>query len=386
MLSERRLGTGGDQVSKDPQNTSGSSPIYDMIGAGLIGIFGYKAYKAGMLKDIVEPFLNTATKIASEGGGQASITMKTVKEWSKLKYLTPEQLSISRTQKYSAPKYSIFRERDTSIAYDILHDFRNSFNNGRFDMFNIRRIMNATKDDMNLLARMSKENNKKVEILKKDYTNTDLYWRLKDMNTAVKINEHYGDSASNMLIRSKAMEELVNTMTLTKEQAEQELLESGYRKLVLGDILERKGHELILKDGSPINLNSKFNEDYMSLVESINRTFSDPRNRYNGKAVLKEDWKNIFVDSSIRINEKGDIIDYRMASDALNDFKRSLATDFKLPVVGFNPFKMIGWDKKGRQKPFIGMISPDQLMPSLTGYVPSIPTYQQISTMKTPGI
>lgn len=82
---------------------------------------------------------------------------------------------------------------------------------------------------------------------------------------------------------------------------------------------------------------------------------------------MSGDWKDIVVDSGIRIDEKGGIVDYRMSRDNFMGFFNSLANDFKLPVVGFNPFKsLFGMDKWGRREPFIGLISNQQFDSNLT--------------------
>lgn len=82
-------------------------------------------------------------------------------------------------------------------------------------------------------------------------------------------------------------------------------------------------------------------------------------------------WKDITLDSDIRVNEAGNYIDYRMTWKQADAFINSLSHDFGLPVVGFNPlrtiFSMTGFDEYFAKKPFIGALRHTQFDPSLTG-------------------
>ena len=106
------------QTYQDYQNTSNNDTLYNTIGLGLAGIFGYKLYKTGALRGIAGPMLELANTIAREGSDKAGMAMQTVKQWTKLKHMSSSQLAVN-PQKWNASKYSIFRDRDSSFAYDV---------------------------------------------------------------------------------------------------------------------------------------------------------------------------------------------------------------------------------------------------------------------------
>ena len=368
MLLENRLITNSrtDQVSKDPRDTSNNDILYNNIALGLSGIFTYALFKKGALKDIAKPLFELAHKTAGEGINQAGTVMDTVKQWTKLKHLTSAQLEISN-QKFSAATNSIFRDRDTSLLYDIFSDFNEGIKTGNYDFYNINKLVRGTVNDLNVLTDMIKDAELQLPNAKLDYSNTYLYNRLSNFKEFTKTAERFMPKEQ-ALYRNKFMQEFVSTMTLTQEQMEQELLESGYRKITLGDILELDDNRVLqLKEGSSLALDHPLKNRFTSLLEEINSVFGDGYNRYNGTSILAGDWKNIIIDPGLRMDIDGNIIDYRMTKDTMTKFLRSLANDFKIPLVQFNPAKVFGLDKIGRKTPLGGFITSEQYMPSITG-------------------
>ena len=173
------------------------------------------------------------------------------------------------------------------------------------------------------------------------------------------------------------MQELVETMTLTPEQAAQELRESGYRKATLkdfGKVIHEDGiDKFVINPDAKFDLDYSMNDEGESLVDRINKVLRNNDNKYIGSdgkstSLAKNDWQDLIIDSAIRVDSAGNVIDYRMTKEAIIGFKRSVANDFRLPVVQFNPFKSLrGWDKAGRKIPMAGYLFHNQYMPSITG-------------------
>ena len=380
MLSENRLEKRtigvSSQTTKDYQDTSDNDTLYNTISLGLSIAIGIKLYKSGALKDIAKPMFEIADKMAKEGTDKASVIMSTVKEWSNMKHLTPGQLKFSN-QRWNAASDSIFRNRDTSFAYDLFEDLKD-ISSGDFRFKNMRNLIQGTTRDINILQDMIKARQTELPNKRKNVVNTDLYEKLKNLDNFITTIAHEeNDSNITRAYRRKYMQELVETMTLTPEQAAQELRESGYRKATLkdfGHIVRENGiDKFVMNEDAKFDLDYSINDEGKSLVDKINDILKNYDNKYIGRdgkstSLAKSDWQDLIIDSAIRVDEMGNVIDYRMTKEAIIGFKRSIANDFKLPVVKFNPFKSLrGWDKAGRKIPMAGYISYRQYMPSITG-------------------
>lgn len=373
-LKKRRIGT-DSQTYKDYQDTSDNDTLYNTIGYGLAALAGYKLYKGGFLKDIAKPLLELADTVAREGTDKAGTVMHTIKQWSNLKHLTPEQLRMSQIQKFNAPVTSLFRSRDTSLAYDIFDDFTNLSSSRVSNFHNVRQLMEGTKQDLRLLRQMIEDNQKGLAKARTNYLNTELHYRINEMTTLEMTANQFGSRADQIAYTRQAMDEFMKFMSLSPEKAAQELRESGYKKLTLGDVAnlvkEDGAFKLVAKPGAEIDLSSKTNEQYKSLLENATDFFNSSNHRYGEKyrrAFASDDWKRIIIDPNMRIDEAGHIIDYRMTRDNAVGFAHSLANDFKLPLVQFNPFKtLLGFDKIGRRKPLMGLIRGTQYDPNITG-------------------
>ena len=371
-LEKRRIGV-DSQTYRDYQDTSDNDTLYNTIGYGLAAIAGYKLYKTGALKEIMKPLLELADNVAREGGDRAANVMHTIKQWSNLKHLTPEQLRISRIQNKNPPTKSIFRNRDTSLFYDAFEDITNLSGSRITNFQNLRTLMEGSVQDMRLLQEMIEENQKGLKKIRTNYLNTELHYRINEIINFEKTTAQFAES-DQVKFNRQAMEEFMKYMTLTSEKAAQELKESGYKKLTLGDVTElvtENGvRKLVKKQGIEIDLDSRTNEKYESLLETVNDFFNDSFHRYgktNQRAFAQNDWKNIIIDPNMRISETGHIIDYRMTRDNIVGFTHSLANDFKLPLVQFNPFKtLFAFDKFGRKKPLVGLISHEQYDANIT--------------------
>lgn len=370
-LERKTLYRDNSQVTEDYQNTSRDDVFYNTITIGLAALTGYGLLKTGALRPITKPLLEVADKVARDGSDKAGITMKTIKQWANLKSLSPSQLNTSKTQSYSPPKRSIFRTRDTSLFYDLFEDVNNLSSSKLTSFSNIRNIINDTTKDVRLLNQMIEENQKGIDKQRNNYTNTKFYNRVKEYKNMRADLFHNGSHLEALFFSDKSMQELINDLTLSPEKVAKEFRETGYKTLTFGDIFEvindENGHALTAKKDIKINLNEFVNEDGTSLQDMANEFFKT--NKFDGnKSVLSSNaWKNMIIDSGLRIDKTGNIIDYRMSRDNTVWFLNSLATDFGLPLVKFSPAQILGFDKIGKHSPLMGVLAPTQYAPSLTG-------------------
>lgn len=379
MLSENRLEkrTIGvpNQTTKDYQDTSNNDTLYNVIGLGLSLAIGHKLYKSGALKNIAKPMLEIADTLAKEGTDKASVVMSTVKEWANMKHLNTTQRQFVN-QRWNPAQNSIFRHRDSSFLYDLSEDLQD-LASGNFRFKNMRQLIQGSTEDINILQDMIKARQKELPTRRKSTINTDLYDKLRNLDNFTTTITHEDDINTARAYRSKYMQELIKEFTLTPEQAAQELRESGYRKATLkdfGKVIHEDGvDKFVVNPDAKFDLSYSINNKGESLVDRINDILRNHDNKYIGSdgkstSLAKNDWQDLIIDSSIRIDEAGNVIDYRMSKEAGIGFMRSVANDFKLPVVQFNPFKsLLGWDKVGRKIPMAGYLSHTQYMPSITG-------------------
>ena len=93
--------------------------------------------------------------------------------------------------------------------------------------------------------------------MRSNYFSTDLHFRIKEMEIFEKTAEQNAID-QHVILRKQAIESFMKDMTLTSEQAAQQLKESGYRNLTLGDVTELVKDNglryLVNKDGSEIDL------------------------------------------------------------------------------------------------------------------------------------
>ena len=351
--------------------------LHNLITAGVVGILGYTAYKRGYLKPIIKPILEVADNVSRNGTENMGAIFGAIRDWTKLRNLTPAQMALQRHRTWSAPENSIFRRenRDGMFLSDALKELRISFETGQMDFYNMRKVIRDSKDDLNILRDMIShrlENNPNV---RRNYADTEL-------SNALRQFKQFAEQADNTLrgvrrgsysFREAYFDELINAMSLDTDKGLADLQRTGYRTLTLGDVLEfdKESKKLVIKSSmkNKVNLDMKDFETGKSFLDNINDIFSDPTTNVTSKGkVLKNNlWENMIVDPSIRIDEVGNIIDYRMVKDQRNSFIRSLSNDFRIPLTKFNPFRMLGGGQVGQQKIFGGLIAPGQYAPTLTG-------------------
>ncbi len=380
-LQRRRLrNPKDDSTIPDPQDSSDSSILVNTIKLGMIGLLGKKAYDSGILKDLVAPMLELGDRFARENANKAGEVMHTIREWSNLKHLSLDEIERGVQNGINPPKQSLFRERDTSALYDLFKDIGDLSTVRLANFTRVRRIMEHSRRDLELLTRMVRDNLEKLSRRERNYYDTDLYRDMQDVWEFERvINEK--SQLQMVSLNPKAMEVFLKRRVLTPEQAEEQLRTTGYRQVTLGDVVELvqtdpDNQEFQVKPGAPIDLGSYFSKNGANFLNSMRYFFSNPLHAVpqSGRRISPLSsgiWKDITLDSDIRINEAGNYIDYRMSTKHAQAFIDSIAHDFGLPVVGFNPlrtvFSMTGLDEAFMKQPFLGAISPYQYDPSITG-------------------
>lgn len=376
-LESRRLGGGNSQVNEDRRNSSNNDTLSRVLGIGLSLFFTKKLYDTGALQPLVKPIMEVADSIAKEGGERASVTMGAIREWSNLKHLTTAQRQFSN-QTFNAAANSIFRggKAGQGVLGQLADDL-SSASSGNKGFVNMKNLIMGTQEDLNTLKQMIRERTQQIPIKRANMLNTDLGYYLNDFSSFIRTVERENGENTARTMRGQYMREFVDFMTLSPKDAKKQLKRNGYRNLTLGDIAEiytdNGRYKFRVRDGIDFSLNGKDPKSGRSLEDDLNALLANVNNKYrtpDGRvtSIGRGDWKNLMIDKSIRIDDAGNIIDYRMTQDAWLSFQHSLANDFRLPLVSFNPFKtLMHLEQKGRRPIFSGYLAHTQYMPSITG-------------------
>lgn len=356
-----------DQTEYDDLSASGENTLYKTIGIGLAALAGYGAWKSGLLKMPAKLLQEVAGQAAADGFNQSAATMHGIKRWTNLRHYTPQQAKILNAA-YNAPEFSLFRldrTKGTDASF-----WKSSFNAVKGVMegdtaatWQFRRFIQGTVDDVNILKKIIAEETANVPKRKMSYKDTQLYKRFRGLGDFAEVVSREHGGVAEQTYRSKYVEELIKSSSVTEEMKKEQLKRSGYRTATLGDFLEynKTTHAFEHKEGMEAYLDDDF-------LDELTKFAKNHKNRIEGKSIIDDSqWKNLKIDDALRIGETGNVLDYRMARRNRQAFQRSLANDFKLPGAGFNPFKTIlGWDKVGIEEEFAGYIYGNQISPGLT--------------------
>ena len=378
-----------EQTIEDKQNSNSNDILGRTIAIGLTLAGGAALYRSGMLSPIAHGLKEFGANVASFSSNSYKTT-KTIKNWAN-----------NKTQDFLRPTHSLLNSKKTSsLGYDLWQDLQQSFNNGEIHTSNIRRIINDTADDINILNNMiqreqkgysqldvdairkevlktmdgspeeaiQEEINKRIadleekskKIIKLKNSNIQNISLLKDARAIKDISDmmdRQNLTVAGNLVESDLIKDFIKNNTLTEEMARKQLKETRFKSLTLGDIFESydlKEKQLVFKEGFSketllskynINLDEPVGPNKTSILDSLNSLLSDNRFRYaptEGKVpkaigIYDDVWKNLVLDPGLNIDKSDKIINYMMGKDALSFFVNSLRQDFGLPMLKFNP-------------------------------------------------
>jgi len=379
------------QTVKDKQNTNKNSTLENAIIAGLVIGGGYGLYRSGVLRTVFGSLKEAGAAFAEMSSNEGYRRSKVMKDW-----------ALGNTKEFLRPDHSLFNSKKvSSLGYDLWQDLKESFARKELYTTNIRRVINDTVTDVNILTQMLQKETKgysqaqiinirktieeslagqghsqneidkivkeRIQELQKTgerYIKTrntslrksDIVQSILTMNNITQdISNNKLGSAGNKA-SANLMKDFVESLSLSDETAQAQLKRTNYRALLLGDIFEtfdKQKHELVFKEGLNekilfdkynLNINETIGQNGKTIKSTIEEFLSDARHKYaDGNRIgtlgnFDDVWKRFIIDKSININEQQDkIINYMMGKDALSFFSDSLRKDFGLPVLGFNP-------------------------------------------------
>jgi endonuclease YncB( thermonuclease family) len=350
-----------DQYDEDKQDTFGDNTLYKAIGIGLMIGAGVALYKRGTLKPIVQPLMEATHGLAESSSGQFIAKYGAIREWANLELAKPTN-AVKNTNKYTTFKNSIFRTDSESNPYKMLQVLKETWENKDFSSFKsgkARSIINDTSEDLKDLVKRINQHTKNLSERTRSLHDTDILRHMNEINEAVTMSAH-NTGKGTIGLRSEFAREFYRMHKVDEKKAAQQLKESGFRSLILGDIFEEVRDEngnisFKAKEGAEKFLNI-FGDDKSSqsfadeIYKNLTKNGGNLKFVEDGqvKAMFGKNpnegfWKDLVIDDRIMTNgltgDKMQIINSMASREGISMVWDSLKNDFKLPIVGFNPIK-----------------------------------------------
>lgn len=349
-----------ETLEKGYYDRSGMSTGTFITGAAVI-LGSVAGYRSGLFKGGIKHIMQEA----SEHRPLASEMFNDIRKWTK--------------SDADAPTKSLFR-------MGFKGTFKDFYKNASLE--NVKDVLVATREDMDgakrrfgrTLDRLTEDADRYV--VKNSTHNTGLLQDIKSVDEAVGFySDQYADSKK--ALKSKGYSELLLSKVQTKDMADQGLKRKGYRNVDIDDLFDVE-----IDDNNRVHLVGKTKYNFANKEKLENKSAINKLEDMLNYSVVGEDgittldknknplrlhqkynktFKNMVVDKSLFIDAQNNIIDLRNQNKSFQEFTRNLATDWSIPIVGFNPLRMFGVDKLGKQKAFMGSISEHNVAPFLTG-------------------
>lgn len=354
MKQEKLERKNNNLYREDDTIDKNDNPLYMLLKASALIAGGTMAYKRGFFKKPLQNIIKYAGQFG-ESDFNISTTVKTFNKWAN---------STALDNSYNN---SIFRN---GLKFDSI---KSSVKDG-----NISKIIKDTSNDVNELFKRNKAAIKNFKdnraINSRFYYESELISNLTEIN---KISSQYKKYENGSAMSRKAKEmmtkDLAKNLGIDEEIAKNQIKRTGHRNLTLGDIYDtvrdKKTGKISLINK---NTNFMFDESSTSLIEDFLRTTTTVYKDKNGKSMVgtlinSDNWKSFRVDNGIFIDELGNISDLRYASRNTSEFIRTLANDYQIPLLSFNPLRFFGLDKFGIKKNRYGIIHQTTIQNVLTG-------------------
>lgn len=349
------------QINRDsglmPDDTVGmereESPLKKWAIAGAIAAGGIAAYKSGLLKNGIKQIVELADNykpFINEGRIAA-------KQWSK-KADWVEDVTQN-------PTLSLVRKG--ALKPSNLKDM----------IKNPRHLQNSIEDtitDLKMLSsKVQERTDRVIQAKKANLYDTDFVTNMRDIAYSTRVDLTLADRVNDAdKVREVMIDKLVQMSRQTTDQAKKKLKRTGYRNATLGDLLD--------VDAVTGEVNVKlahFNrfeiDSADSMTHQTQKIFQDFMNSKvevgaNRFRRMKETdlWKDIQIDRNIFIDETGRIADVRGASKEMNGFIDSIAQNFQVPVIGFNPLRLFGIDARHYTQDKFGILHNTTINPLVT--------------------
>ena len=351
MKSEERYlhdDTVGMEVEDSPWNT--------IIAAAAITAGGVLAYKSGLLQKGMSKLIATA----GTASGKSGAMMKAFRNWTKDGDLTKKYTnSLIRNSKLLDDDALLSKKGIQGLS---------AFAKKMWNSDTRQQIIRETREDLgSLTEEMAKQaknaDNYKTGRAKNRITDTELYRlhnRVKENSEAfgAYVSKEAGEAAS-----KQGYKDLQQKMVQDAKDAAKQKKRTGYRALTIEDVVKIDANEGFVQ---PLIESDVFSDDMIKHIQELSQqTFVDSDGKVK-KLIESNNFGKLKIDSSIFINDKGQISDVRRMKNTFKDMVGYLATDFQVPVIGINPLRMFGLDNLHRSIDDFGVFLPGTTQSALT--------------------
>lgn len=326
-----------------------------LVGAGILAA-GYAAFKSGYARKNVSSFLKKSSRTNTSGIGN----VRAFRAW--VNNVDAPANSLVRNKPKIIPKGSYNKLKTAGGRKELYSDIKDNIKQALG-----KEALNTTADDIGGFVDVLNVKLSKLDGAK----DTDIYRQMEEIKQACKELKKRGTPDDKIkVIKAKMIEDLVKKNVVNESKKNQQLLQTGHRSITIGDLfdieVDDKGvKQLKVKGNSEVSKKSTtLTNELKKKIES--RGFTSVRKMMNN-----DNFKNLRIDPAIMTDGK-DLVDLRYVRNILFDLSESAAKDFKIPIIGINPFSLLGVHEIGRPKPTFATIKKGSIQSSLTGHTRGI--------------
>lgn len=188
------------------------------------------------------------------------------------------------------------------------------------------------------------------------------------LNTIEKLTDQItGEYAENgqKIAKDTMYKRLIKSMSLTEKQAEVQGKRHGYVSATIEDLFH------VVEDKDASNGFRIFNKDNGVHIDdaTTSRVKAFMIAPLKGEKNLYESgkYKNLIIDHNIVIEANGKrTLDMRNANGTLKSFVQALAKDYQIPIIKFNPLRMLGLDNIANTENEFAIFHKGTVQPAIT--------------------
>lgn len=340
-------------------NTVGMKYSQDMHGEVLMGaaavMVGAVAYRTGVAKHGVSKFIKLASKTSNKNLASA----KAFRKWINGSGGKGTKGSLLRDGEGFRLKASDFKRLSTAgKRRELFQEMKASFKN-----LGSEKRINATRTDFEGLEESILNQADRLDGLQ-DTELSRAILDIKRVSEKLAKDTKLNDAQRNA-VRNRMYEDLVTRNRLTDKQKALDMKRKNFTSLTVGDMFDVqtvKGRQELRYKGT----GKQFSADAEILKRQLNKSYYTG---VDGKAVPLASHKDILslkIDNSLMTNGS-EISDLRYFKNTARFVAETLSQDFKIPVIGINPFAILGGDRFSKRAPKFALLSKGTRQSGITG-------------------
>ena len=325
------------------------------IGA-LAVIGGAVAYKSGLARRGVKKFIRKASRTNNKG----LAGVRAFKTWAN----NPDRNKGSLFSSEGGFKFSMNdfkRLKNVKGRKQLASEIKSSFIN----MWSDANIAETVSDAGNLEGTIAQQVSRLNGL-----GDTELKRSLNDIWSVMKRLDKDSSmtKANKNAVKNRMYEDLIRRNKLTEKQRKLDMKRKGNTSLTIGDLFSVESDKNGLKflKYKATGENKKMTDDIVAIKEGLGKAFYTRSDGKSASILSHKDILNLKVDNSLMTDGKH-ISDLRYFKNTARFMAETLTSDFKIPVIGINPFAIAGVDKIGRRRPQFALLEKRTRQSGITG-------------------